>query len=80
VYEERRRKREAINKCDNEAEKALLMRELAMFEDQMHQQIREETSEQDAKLQAALEARRKKRGKLIDEVNKEKHGAIKQAY
>lgn len=56
------------------------MRELAMFEDQMHQQIREETSEQDAKLQAALEARRKKRGKLIDEVNKEKHGAIKQAY
>jgi len=35
VFEERRRKREAINKCDNENEKALLMRELAMFEERM---------------------------------------------
>ncbi len=54
IFEERRRKREAINRCDNENEKALLMRELAMFEERMQQQIREETSEQDAKLQQAL--------------------------
>jgi hypothetical protein len=38
----------------------------------MKNQIREESSAQDAKLQAALEARRKRRGKLIDIVGDEK--------
>ena len=38
----------------------------------MKNQIREESSAQDAKLQAALDARRKRRGKLIDTVADEK--------
>lgn len=52
------------------------MRELEAFEAQMSSQIRDETSQQDSKLQAALEARRKKRGALIDGLSKEKHTAI----
>jgi chromosome segregation and condensation protein ScpB len=77
---EKKRLREAINSCDNEAEKARLMAKLQEFDDQMMQQVRDESAQQDQKLRAALEARRRKRGMLIEELNAEKHGVIKQTY
>jgi len=61
---EKRRMRDAINNCNNENEKAALMQQLEAFEKQMQQQVRDESTQQDAKLQAALEARRKRRGQF----------------
>lgn len=80
LFAEKKRKRELINDCDNEAEKSRLLQELELYEQQMIRQIRDESSEQDQKLKEALDARRNKRALLINELNHEKHAVIQQAY
>ena len=42
----------------------------------MRKQIKDEAQDQDEKLRAALEARRKKRAQLIENVGNEKHNVI----
>jgi hypothetical protein len=64
----------------DEGERARLMKQLNDFEADLKSTMQSETDQQNAKLQAALEARRNKKKALREKIAAEKNAKIKEAY
>jgi hypothetical protein len=69
-----------IDNCKSDDERGRLMKQLEMFDANLQEQLAQQQDVQQAKLKAAIEARKAKRKGMMDKVSKEKEAKVINAF